>query len=162
MLSMNYQKAWTTAFMRLLGRWWPVSTGICALALFGLWEIFGLHVQEGRPGTPAEVADFTSIMPPPQATNIWIGSFRTGRGFSHYVRFEAPAVVCTKYASQIVHQSSLSPEIVPPDPTNVDQKYFSSLSWFDLSKATDVVGAEVGASVWVDRRRGVFYFYEGF
>ena len=38
---------------------------------------------------------------------------------------------------------------------------FKDISWFDLAQAQDVVTAGSGPSppqVWVDRRRGVFYY----
>lgn len=168
---LDYRSAQPQALRRLsltgkiLPKSWPVPLVLAALAVFGLWDMFGLHVDEGRPGSPAEVTAFTSIPPPRQATKIWVASFEDGGGwgFSHYVRFEAPPAICCQYAAAIL------PGIVPSGSDNfhpsLDPDIFKSMSWFDLGNAVTLIGASgrnprPNIHVWIDTTRGVFYFME--
>jgi hypothetical protein len=150
--------------LQAIRRWWPVAMVLAAAVLFGLWEMFARHVDEGRPGSRAEVTAFTSVPPPPQAAKIWVASYGEGpMAFSHYVRFEAPPAVCRAYAAAVVPGATLS----RPDDNSValDLEIFKNMSWFDLGQATTLVGARgsmprPNIHVWVDTTRGVFYFME--
>src|SRR5262249_53809873 len=101
---------------------------------------------------------------PAQAAHIKTAGFSQGMVFSHYVRFEAPVDVCLAYAKQVAHGAELTPE--SPDVLDSiirkDRPRFRDLSWFDLAGAGDLIGAHPGVFVWVDRARGVFYFFDGF
>jgi hypothetical protein len=145
-------------------RWWPVPIILLALFVFGLWEVIGRHIDEGRPGTPSEIADFTSVAPPAEASKIWVASYREGpMAFSHYVRFEAPPGICLQYAARVAPGRVLTP--FDGNVGSFDADIFKDMSWFDLDKAENLVNASgranrPNATIWVDQKRSVFYFNE--
>jgi len=152
---------------RFLARRWKGLAILVALGFFGLWVVFAPHPRVKHPASASDVTELTSVPPPPEATNIWVASCGEGGfapGFQGLVRFEAPTPVCLQYAAAVLHGASQCP------PGSFDPKleadFFSDTSWFDLDKATDLVGFRSSSGtgrlskVWVDRGRGVFYSLE--
>lgn len=144
-------KRWVPwAFMLMI-----VLTGV------GLWLISCLFVHEAHAASPKEVARLTSILPPPEARNLMAASADPlAPGFTHFVRFEAPPDVCLSYASAVLKGAPLGPP--RQFDRSVCQDEFWRKSWFDLDKATNLVGGSLSpdVTVWVDKDRGVFYFME--
>jgi hypothetical protein len=127
------------------------------------WELFFPHRYEPTHSTAAAVARITSLPAPPEAKNIRTAEYHHFQAFAEYVRFEAPVDVCLRYAESIAGEK-LKP-VDAGDLQMYQQRFliggFRDLKWFDLSTAVDVVGAGGGPSVpevWVDRKRGVFYY----
>jgi len=134
------------------------------IAWFG-WSLVGLHVSEPRgPTSAAEAESITGIRVPPEAKNIRAASFSQWIQYAKYLRFEAPPDVCLRFASTVVPGATTQ----PVDPSELAYNVFpirpgvfKYISWFDLAQAQDVITAGGGpsqAQVWVDRRRGVFYY----
>ena len=150
---------------KLARTWWPLLVLLFSVGLFWFWEAIRLHVDEVRPGSPAEVAEFTSVAPPSQATKIRVASFQEsgGWGFAHYVRFEASPAICSRYAAAVVPGATLSAS--DNFHASLDPDVFKDMSWFDVGHAGTLLHARgnmprPNMHVWVDTTRGVFYFME--
>jgi len=145
---------------------WIVRIVVLAGIIYGVWQVFGLHVNEPtRPVTPSLAQVYTGVALPAEAKNIRVAGYRQWAEFAHYVRFEAPVDVCLKYAAAVapgaalkpVHESQLGSDARPPR-----AGVLKDFGWYDLASAKNVVGAggtpEEVAQVRVDQNRGVFYF----
>jgi len=99
---------------------------------------FFTHQSEPGPASSAsDVAQLTSVPPPPEATGFRVASFEHGQARLLFVRFSAPASVCQKYAAAVLPNAKLKP-------LDWQDKYddlatlssgtaqFHDLSWFDL------------------------------
>jgi hypothetical protein len=129
------------------------------------WSLFGLQVSEpGGPITASEAQAIVGITLPPEAKNIRAASYSQWIEYGQYLRFEAPVPVCLRCASRIVPGATTQPVDsfdLARASRSVRADAFKDLSWFDLAKAKNVITAGGGpsqAQIWVDRRRGVFYY----
>lgn len=145
---------------------WIVRVVVLAVLVYGVWQLFGLHVSEPpRPATPSQAQAYTGVPLPAEAKNIGVASYRQWIEFAQYVRFEAPVDVCLKYAAVVAPGAALQPVDdyqLERDARPIREGVLKDFVWFDLAKAKNVVGAggtpNQMANVWVDQDRGVFYF----
>jgi hypothetical protein len=148
---------------------WLVRIVVLAVVVYGVWQLFGLHVNEPpRPATPAQAQKYTGVPLPAEAHNIGVAGYRQWIQFEQYVRFEAPVDVCLKYAAKVVPGATLQPideYEIKRGGGPIREGVFTDFGWFDLAKGKNVVGAAGGpgtpgqmGDVWVDQDRGVFYF----
>jgi len=145
---------------------WIVRIVMLAVVVYGVWQLFGLHVNDPpRPATPAQAHAYTRVALPPGARNIGVAGYRQWIEFAQYVRFEAPADACLKYAAAVAPGAALQPVDefqLELDARPIREGVLKDFEWFDLAKAKNVVraGGTPGqmARVWVDQDRGVFYF----
>jgi hypothetical protein len=163
-------------FRRVARRFWPLLLGLAVVAAtvtFTVWRWSSLRVDDPAGfSSPSVVTQYTGVAPPAQATHIRTAGYSHGPIYSHYIRFEAPANVCLVYAQQLAAGSKL----IPAEPDCMDsvlthdRTLLTHLGWFDLPRATNLVGATsgatsgptAGASIYVDQSRGIFYYFNGF
>lgn len=139
---------------------------VLAVVLYGVLELFSLHVNEPlRPVSPSQAEAYTSVPLPAKARNIRVAGYRQWIDFAQCVRFEAPVGVCLKYAATVVPGATLRPVDkyqLETDARPIRKGVLKDFRWFDLAKAKNVVTAggtpDQMAEVWVDKDRGVFYF----
>jgi hypothetical protein len=124
-----------------------------------------LRVYEPAPfATAADIPNGVGVPLPPEARNIRVAGWSQWIAHESYLRFEAPVPVCLQHAAKV-----LPDETLLPVPANVlanirpvQPGIFKDFSWFDLTTAQNVVGAGGGGSqqpqIWVDQKRGVFYY----
>jgi hypothetical protein len=145
---------------------WIALIVVLAALVYGVWQLFGLHVNEPpRPATPAQAEAYTGVALPAEARNIGVAGYRQWIEFAQYVRFEAPANVCLRYAAAVAPGAELQPideTQLELDARPIREGVLTHFGWFDLAKAKNVVGTggtpDQMAQVWVDQERGVFYF----
>lgn len=130
-----------------------------------VWSLLGFHVTESRGTITASRAEsITGLKLPPEAKNIRAACYRQWIEYAQYVRFEAPVDVCLRYAATVAPGATTEPadEYDLADGRHLIQAgAFDDFSWFDLEKAQNVVTVGGGPSrpqVWVDQKRGVFYY----
>jgi hypothetical protein len=102
------------------------------------WPFLTHHSDPGAASSAADVAELTSVPPPPQASGFRVASFDHGQARLVFVRFDAPADVCEKYAPAVLPPNS---KLKPLDwqdryddlaTLSMGTREFDDLSWFDL------------------------------
>jgi len=114
-----------------------VPAVVVAAVVYGVWQLFGLHVNEpGRPATASEAEAYTGVPLPAEARNIGVAGYRQWVEFAQYVRFEAPADVCLKYAGAVAPGAVLQPadeDQLWLDARPIREGALTDFAWFDLS-----------------------------
>lgn len=130
------------------------------------WQLLGARIsQPDGPISAREASRFLGKPLPAAATNIRACSYSSFQEYVVYLRFEAPSSVCVAFASDVASVEALEAvdkfEIIA-QARQLNLEAFKDLSWFDLVRANNVVGAGGGPGiprVWVDLDRGAFYYY---
>jgi len=144
---------------------WFLLVVILSLVAWFLWAAFGLHVSEPRgPISAAEAESIAGVRVPPEAKNIRAAGYHQWIQYEQYLRFEAPPDVCFQFSATVVPGATTQPiesSELAYNAFPIRPGVFKDISWFDLAQTQDVITAGGGPSqpqVWVDRRRGVFYY----
>ena len=148
-----------------------VITLLCLAAwLGGCWYVSSKAMPEASIyespvfATVAEARKHLSIPLPDEAKNIQFAGYREWIAAEDLMRFMAPVEVCLKHAAVISPGKQLTPLSAQELAISTRQTFgrnFKDSSWFDLSKATNVVhvgGGSHKAEIWIDQDRGVFYY----
>jgi hypothetical protein len=144
--------------VRRRSRVWRIVILIVILLPLGyvayeLWSMLATHRHEpGGPSTAADVAELTSVPPPPEARDFRVASFEHGQARLVFVRFSAPVDVCKRYAAAVLPSAALKT-------LTWDDKHFDlgtvaagshqlrDLSWFDLPYLHDLWTTQAGKPV---------------
>lgn len=144
---------------------WFMRVAVLGVVVWLVWPLFGFHVTESRgPVTASKAELITGLKLPPEATNIRAASYSQWVEYAQYLRFEAPAEVCLRYAFTVAPGAATQPaddSDLKNGARPIRSGAFDDFSWFDLDKAQNVITAGGGPSrpqVWVDQTRGVFYY----
>lgn len=143
---------------------WSVRVAVLGVVGWFAWSLFGFHVTESRgPISASKAESITGLKVPPAAKNIRAAGYSQWIEYAQYLRFEAPADVCLRYASMVVPGATQPADEyeLKDDARLVRADAFDDFSWFDLDKGQNVItkgGGPGQPQVWVDQTRGVFYY----
>jgi hypothetical protein len=142
---------------RKLKFWFAALAIVCVLVVgigvYIVWYVFAIHRHDlAEATTPADVAYYTSVPPPPEARELRVAAFEAGQARSTFVRFKAPAEVCRAYAAKVMPNMPLS--ALTEDQTYNDlmaiymaSQWLHDLRWFDLPYATSGWTLQSGQAV---------------
>ena len=119
-----------------------LMAGIILLPLayvgYTLWSMLAEHHHDpGRATTAADVAELTSLPPPPEARDFRVATFEHGQARLIFVRFSAPSDICQRYAAALLPNAKLK-QLTWDDryfdfaTVSSGSHRFADLSWFDL------------------------------
>jgi hypothetical protein len=144
---------------------WLVRVAVLGVVVWFVWSRVGFHSTESRGPIDASRAEWiTGLKLPSEAKNIRAAKYSQWIEYAQYLRFEAPADVCLRYAATVALGAATQPADefdLKNGARPIRSGAFEDFSWFDLDKAQNVVTAGGGPSqpqVWVDQARGVFYY----
>jgi len=130
-----------------------------AYLVYGIaWPFLTHQSDPGTASSAADVAELTSVTPPPQASGFRVASFDHGQARLVFVRFDAPADVCEKYAAAVLPPNSkLKPLDWQDKYDDLSTLYsgtlqFHDLSWFDLPYLQSFWTSQGGKKVLRDPR----------
>jgi hypothetical protein len=111
---------------------------------YTIWWMYAAHSYEpGEASNAADVAELTSVPPPPEARDLRVASFEHMQARLVFVRFSAPVDVCRRYAAAVLPNSTL--KTLDWNQRNDDlgtvatgSYRLQDLSWFDLPYLHDL------------------------
>jgi len=162
--------------MKLSNFGWNVLAAagvVVAVPLFGILGfsvLFRDIISETKGPVSRERATDCPMTLPPAAHDIQYASFCDGwQGAEQYVRFEAPVEECKVFAEQTLAKyvgkrtDSESPQLSPArHPARPPKWSKLHTDWFDVEAIPEGLMSPKSsrdAQVWVDTKRGIFYFY---
>jgi len=113
---------------------------LAGLPGYVIWTLLPHAYDPAGASTSADVTYYTSVPPPPEATNFRVAAYRFQNLRLVFVRFSAPPDVCRKYAQAVMPNTALAS-------LNYDQKSLDlgaismasnclhDMRWFDLPYA---------------------------
>jgi hypothetical protein len=126
---------------------------ILSFPAYVVWYVFVPHRHDpGAATTSADVEDYTSVPPPPEARELRVAAFEYGQARFSFVRFKAPAEVCRAYAGKVLPNTTLAALTDDQTYNDLMTLYLASyqlndLRWFDLPYAKSLWTTHTGQPI---------------